>query len=339
MFPLFKNIRKTAVLRILLSAVIFIFCFHLYRIDPEDLTILLTGPIGIFLMVTGIMDIRHRTKISVKSHRRLVAGKILFLFFTILSTGGLILYFGHFDFGGNKSEKELLSIMNQKWPDIKIYLNPESNDFFNGYFINIRKYIKVSPIGESDKSLLLNILIDELDKYPKVVLDNDLKGISLSGKLSFYDIECGGTYLGNRIYLSSINDFNGNREAYIREAFHHEFSSILLKNRNFPSAEWEATLPENFHYVESEKERVAILKEGMNLEETRADILEKGFVNDYGMLNIENDINTYAQILFTNPKKLAMLAAKYPRISPKHEIIKQFYSGLKPDHEWVFNKE
>ena len=56
-----------------------------------------------------------------------------------------------------------------------------------------------------------------------------------------------------------------------------------------------------------------------------------GFVHDYGMSDMENDFNTYAELAMTQPEKLIQLAEQYPKIKEKTRILVDFYNSLAPE--------
>ena len=65
--------------------------------------------------------------------------------------------------------------------------------------------------------------------------------------------------------------------------------------------------------------------------------LRQGLVSSYGKANAENDINSYAELIFTEPKTMKAYIRKYPRIGPKYEMLKRFYLSASPEFSAVFN--
>jgi hypothetical protein len=66
--------------------------------------------------------------------------------------------------------------------------------------------------------------------------------------------------------------------------------------------------------------------------------LNEGLVSRYGKVNAENDINTYAELVFTQPEAIKNFIKKYPLMMNKYQILKQFYLSISPEFETVFNQ-
>ena len=58
--------------------------------------------------------------------------------------------------------------------------------------------------------------------------------------------------------------------------------------------------------------------------------LEQGLVSSYGKANAENDINTYAELIFTDPEKIQTYIRTYPIIKKKYILLKAFYLSISP---------
>jgi hypothetical protein len=173
-----------------------------------------------------------------------------------------------------------------------------------------------------------------LDAYPPAFLKVQGPNILLTHKLTILGQPVGGTVQTPNpkgwVILASFYLFNSSDLKFLRRAFHHEFSSILLDNAPFPHAAWEAALPEDFTFPpQTEQEMIKSLQGQPSAAEMPA-IYALGFVRAYGRSNQENDINTYAELLLDAPDELASLAARYPAIAKKAAIISGFYQSLDP---------
>ncbi|MCG8597937.1 MAG: hypothetical protein MI785_26715 [Kiloniellales bacterium] len=59
----------------------------------------------------------------------------------------------------------------------------------------------------------------------------------------------------------------------------------------------------------------------------------QGFVSDYGRSSIENDVNTYAELLMADPAELMRLAEAFPPVEAKARLLARYYARLNPDLE------
>ena len=159
-------------------------------------------------------------------------------------------------------------------------------------------------------------------KYPRKVIDNNLKGVYFFGSLNFYGKTFGGTVRRGNIFIQ-FDPRKGDYWQYTEKALHHEFSSILMKNYHFPKYEWTA---DNGRSYDSDDRGRDKLSEGPGRE--RRALLSAGFLTTYGSSDIENDLNVYADYFFTKRSRLKRHAKKYPAIAKKAKIFKKFYCGI-----------
>ena len=182
----------------------------------------------------------------------------------------------------------------------------------------------------------LTAINQALDVYPTAFLKTYGPNILLSNTLTLRGIPIGGTVVAQIpkgwVILESHYFFSTVES--VRQAFHHEFSSILIEIAPFPHSEWNAVLPKDFNYPprtnEAMHKSLLELRENRPSEDEMPAIYAQGFVTPYGMTNEENDINTYAEFLLDAPDELAKLAAQYPRIAKKAALLKDFYLSLDP---------
>ncbi|MBI3897632.1 MAG: hypothetical protein HY308_04955 [Gammaproteobacteria bacterium] len=65
-------------------------------------------------------------------------------------------------------------------------------------------------------------------------------------------------------------------------------------------------------------------------------LYQRGLINFYSETGLENDFNTYAQTIFTYPKKMRVLIQRYPVIRDKYAVFKAFYLGIDKGFAPVF---
>lgn len=173
-----------------------------------------------------------------------------------------------------------------------------------------------------------NALRRAIRAYPPGFLKARQPYVVLVGELTIMGFEGGGTVRPpDSILLATHYLLGPLGAADVQRLFHHEFSSLLLAETAFPEKLWRQALPEGFSFPQTDEERLAAAtKFASDLEPYHA----RGFVNDYGASSFENDVNTYAEFLMNDPSRLARLAADYPKIAAKTDIIRRFYESQHP---------
>ena len=180
---------------------------------------------------------------------------------------------------------------------------------------------------------LINLLPNELEKYPPEILHNNLTNIIALGELKFFDVSYGGTYLDKTIYITVGSDFAHMKSSmHLSSTFHHEFSSILMFRYKFGEPSWSAVNPVGFAYAKTEEDKLKTLKEATNTEGSKQ-LYSHGFLAEYNKVSFENDFNMFAEFAFARPDKLTKLSSKYPRIRRKVLLLKEFYLGISKDFE------
>lgn len=203
-------------------------------------------------------------------------------------------------------------------------LLPTVNNPDEGYFI-----------GRADEVFVLAALRgirEALAKYPLELIKKYLTAVFISGKITIYGVEGSGTYIQSWIYLAALEKHKHADSDFYERTFHHELSSLFLKNVNFPSIRWQLANEPGFKYLPSQKDVVrAASHENRRDPKEAASWYRAGFVHYYGMSSMENDFNMYAEMAMTHPEELKKLADQYPRIQAKTSILVDFYSGLAPE--------
>jgi hypothetical protein len=188
------------------------------------------------------------------------------------------------------------------------------------------------PLNVKNENRALLIVKAALDKYPEGMLKNNLKKVYLLGTLEFFGLAYGGTYYDDKIYLCVKDSALGYTSSYIEKAFHHEFSSILLKNYSFDELKWESVNHSEFEYGNGGKEA---LRSGKTSLEFEVKYNKMGFLNSYSTASFEEDFNEICSNVFASAKRFWNLTADYPRIGKKVKMAIDFYSKIDP----VFTEE
>lgn len=184
------------------------------------------------------------------------------------------------------------------------------------------------PLDKSRVKQHLKIVKVAMNKYPKDLLRKHLRKVYLLDSIHFYGLRYGGTNSTDTLYLTNNGIKKGYTDKYLEGAFHHEFSSILLRKNEklFNNRYWHLSNLPNFHYGEGGTVALKNGKTGLKLEEK---YFNMGLLCEYSMASIEEDFNVYAQELFTD-NNIFTIANKYPRVRNKLNIMINFYNKLDP---------
>jgi len=153
-------------------------------------------------------------------------------------------------------------------------------------------------------------------KIPDEVLEKELKNVYIVGTLKFNRQSFTGTNSRTDIYIV------GGNQQETEKTFHHEFSSILLRNYagyDF-QLHWKKISPELLG-----GNSAAAVKAGYNSVALNEGLMEKGYLTAYSLSNWENDFNMYAENIFSGGKQFWQLADKYPKAMEKVKLVIRFY--------------
>ena len=230
---------------------------------------------------------------------------------------------------------------------------PEDRSFLPKSWIETPIDASIEPLKADLRLAALSILEGALAKYPAKLRERFLGGVAVVGSLRFYDVGYGGTYMANsrRIVLVYRESFDARG---FEQRFHHEFSSILLKQNEdlFESDRWTAAndglfvyraagVVEEQHGDRSEATRVLEAEQkktggsGSSLLQIDRELMKSGFLTPYNKVSIEQDLNETAAHLFTNPE-LWSYCETYPRIDQKVDVLIDFYRRLDPRMDRLF---
>ena len=166
-----------------------------------------------------------------------------------------------------------------------------------------------------------------LKKYPLEVLRKNLVKIYVLKSIEFYGVGFGGTNSTDNLYLTNDGAENGYTDDYLEKTFHHEFSSILLRNypEFFPLAKWNAINNDSY---QDESGGVEAIRSNTADTEFDENMMLKGFLFQYAMTDYENDLNSFAENMFCPKKDFLSYVEKYPRIYKKYNYVKEFYQKI-----------
>ena len=195
---------------------------------------------------------------------------------------------------------------------------------------------RISPVNgagasleKSERQRSKRILSKCLLKYPLPVLQKNLRSVYVLRYIKFYNVGYGGTNSDMDIFITNDGATLGYSDTYIEQTFHHEFSSILY--RNYPlwldDAAWMNCNPPGFDYTDPEN-GVGAIRNRRSSQEIDTALCREGFLTQYAMSGLENDINTIAQNLFRPAGSFWETVDLYPAIARKTRILISFYRKL-----------
>lgn len=154
-------------------------------------------------------------------------------------------------------------------------------------------------------------------KVPERILEAEVEKVYIVGRLQFNGQLFTGTNSSDVIYIA------GGDRMETERTFHHEFSSILL--RNHPDYEMEMRWKKLSPALLGGSSAYAV-KTGYNSVEYDTALMEKGYLAPYSLSNWENDFNMYAENIFCGGKDFWKLLDKYPKALEKARLVIQFYT-------------
>lgn len=173
------------------------------------------------------------------------------------------------------------------------------------------------------------VAVKALNKYSTTLLGYNLKALYFLKSMKFFGVSYGGTNSLDALYITNNGAALGYTDEYIEQTFHHEFSSILFRNyiRYFDTISWKKANDATFDYNDPES-GVGAIRTGRSSQILDTALARYGFLTEYAMSSLENDLNTIAQNLFLPEQGFWNIVDKYPKIKTKMQLLVAFYSIL-----------
>lgn len=190
---------------------------------------------------------------------------------------------------------------------------------------------EAEPIVVSEIERCKQILNRALEKYPSSLLEQELKSVYFIKAMKFYDVGYGGTNSTDALYLTNNGSSQGYTDLYLEQTFHHEFSSILYRNHPSFIREWDWTRSNSRDFAYTDPENgVGAIRDNRSSQDFDTLLCVKGLLTQYSTSGMENDLNTFAQNLFSPSPGFWEIVDRYPRIRRKVRLIVSFYSKINP---------
>ncbi|MEY4577016.1 MAG: hypothetical protein RL701_1719 [Pseudomonadota bacterium] len=163
-----------------------------------------------------------------------------------------------------------------------------------------------------------------LQQYPHGFVSKLIRAVFICGELRMGGARAGGTAGRLWIVLAAASDRDSDAirwAGYI--GLHHELSSFAFRYSPTTKVGWLALEPADAAFAYEAGAAIA-----------RADDPDPdpatGFLSVYGASNPENDFNTYAEMMFAEPKKLARLAEQHELVRRKLSVVRAAYVAIDP---------
>jgi hypothetical protein len=188
-------------------------------------------------------------------------------------------------------------------------------------------------IGADLQSLApaLDGIEESLAMYPLGFVSSLVRAIFVAGELRVGSERAGGS-TGPAWFILAASDSSDAWAIRLNNlvGVHHELSSFVLQKAD-AMEEWTAFTPVDWKFTTTSEEA---LTHGSAPDPGQ----ETGFLSAYGATTAENDFNTYAERIFTEPKPLVQLACQHALIRKKLLFVLRTYIRLDARMENVFRE-
>jgi len=197
-----------------------------------------------------------------------------------------------------------------------------------------------------DIAYSLNTAFHSVKKYPLAVIRKNMTQIYLSNELTIRGAKASGTYDAEKKSIYLLNSFQNRSDLgwarhFLETTIHHELSSLLMHNYQFDDFLWRKAMGKNFLY-EKDKDpwyEWKLVRGQMDAPEiSEEELLNRGLLAQYAETGVENDFNTYAEVIFSDPTRMKKLVHEYPTIAKKYQVFKEFYLSIDNGFAPIFEK-
>jgi hypothetical protein len=192
-------------------------------------------------------------------------------------------------------------------------------------------HIQIEPAQKRHVAVALEGVAQALKKYPASLIRQYLKAVFVARTLNINGVSGAAMFANQWIYVATPPR-DGQGAQSFELSLHHELSSLFFYDGDFPTLRWHLVNDADFRYLEKQADIInAAAPQNRKDALQQQTWLQAGFVSDYGMASMENDVNTYAELAMGAPEKLRQLCRQYPKVAQKKKILINFYTQLAPE--------
>lgn len=204
--------------------------------------------------------------------------------------------------------------------------------------------LELSPFapGEAVQDRLRRILRSEIARYPAGTLDGVVDKVIIGSTLTYNGHAAGGSYIVSIVFIAAgEQDAGAATDAHVVRTFHHEVSSILLlwPPGRFDEAKFRAALPEGFVYRDDRQRAAPDAPFGPADNIPSLELIDEGFLIPWAKWNMEQDFNSYAEVLMRKPGLLLKTFAPESRVGRKARVVCDFYIAIDPRFEAMLDPD
>lgn len=200
--------------------------------------------------------------------------------------------------------------------------------------------LELSPFapGMPVQDRLRRVLRDEISRYPAGTL-GVVDTVIIGSTLAHNGRSVGASYMMGLVFIAAgEQDAGAATDAHVVRAFHHEVSSLLLHGHRakFNEAEFRAALPEGFVYRDDRPGADPEAPLDPEEDTPSLELLHEGFLLPWATRNMEQDFNSYAEVLLQRPGLLLETFAPESRVGRKAQVVRDFYVAIDRRFEGLF---
>lgn len=248
-----------------------------------------------------------------------------------------VLYFGIYPYAQGIKIEGAAEDLRKSYDLIVRYEDPA--DFFVPPLVAVDKDPKIR-IERAEKNHIyaaLKGIGSALEMYPPMLVRKYLTAVFIARTLEINGITGAAMFANSWIYVAVPAKDEFGIKSY-ELSLHHELSSLLFYGGEFPAIRWHLVNKPEFQYLDNQDDIIKAAAPANRKDPKQAEKwYMAGFVSDYGMASMENDVNTFAELMMGDPDNLRLLCEKYPKIAQKKTILVQFYTKLAPEMSTYFN--
>jgi hypothetical protein len=249
-----------------------------------------------------------------------------------------VLYFGIYPCAEDSRIKQAADDLRKNYDLIVRYEDPA--DFFVPPLEVVDKdpKIRIERAEKNHVYAALKGIGSALEMYPPMLVRKYLAAVFIARTLEINGVTGAAMFANSWIYVAvPARDELGNKSYEL--SLHHELSSLLFYGGEFPTIRWHLVNEPEFQYLDNQVDIIKAAALSNRKDPEQAETWHAaGFVSDYGMASMENDVNTFAELMMGDPDKLLLLCNEYPKIAQKKNILIQFYTKLAPEMSTYFNR-